>query len=619
VEPAPPAELEKPQRAPADKPRGGAPAEPEKLPNFVLERVEQEVAQGINGGKVMTRFPPEPNGYLHVGHAKSICLNFGIAEKVPGGACNLRFDDTNPSTEDDEYVRSIQEDVRWLGFDWGDRLYFASDYFPRLYELAVKLIEAGKAYVDSQTVEEIREGRGNFYKLGRVSPYRDRSVAENLDLFHRMKAGEFAEGVHVLRAKIDMESPNQNLRDPVMYRVRKERHHRTGDTWCIYPMYDFAHGYSDGFEGVTHSVCTLEFEDHRPLYDWFLDQTTFEPRPVQIEFAKLNPTYTVTSKRKLKQLVEGKHVRGWDDPRMPTLAGLRRRGYTPEAIRSFCERIGVSKRNSVVDVALLEHAVREDLNVRCRRVMGVVRPLRVVLDNYPEAQEDAFEAPWYADDPSRGGRSLPFGRVLCIERDDFAETPPKGWFRLSPGTEVRLRHACIIQCVRVEKNDQGEVVELGCTWDPDSRGGNPKDGRKIKGTLHWVSEAHSLPAELRLYDRLFKTELPGDGEAGDFIADLNPESLTVEQGRVEPALAALEAGDIVQFERVGYFCVDPDSASGEGSGEGSGAAPGVRRQVFNRTIGLRDSWAAAQNRTAAPAIGPANGGRANGKEKQKAK
>ncbi len=589
----------------APPPGAPSPAEPEKLPNFVLERVEQDVRAGRNGGKVMTRFPPEPNGYLHLGHAKSICLNFGIAEQVPGAVCNLRFDDTNPSTEEDEYVRAIQEDVRWLGFDWGNRLFFASDYFPKLYALALELIEAGKAYVDSQSLEEMRSNRGNFYKPGRVSPYRDRPVAESLDLFKRMRAGEFPEGVHVLRAKIDMQSPNQNLRDPVMYRVRREKHHRTGDTWPIYPMYDFAHGYSDAFEGVTHSICTLEFEDHRPLYDWFLDQTSFDPRPEQTEFAKLNPTYTITSKRKLKQLVEGKHVTGWDDPRMPTLAGLRRRGYTPEAIRAFCERIGVSKRNSVVDVALLEHAVREDLNARCRRVMGVVRPLRVVLENFPEGQQEAFEAPWFADDAAKGGRSLPFGRVLYVDRDDFAETPPKGWFRLTPGAEVRLRHACIIKCVRAVKNEQGEVVELRCTWDPESRGGNPKDGRKIKGTLHWVAEGSAVPAEVRLYDRLFKVERPGqgsgeaaaNGESGDsseksadtdrtdrdFLADINPDSLTIERGAlVEPSLAAAKAGERVQFERVGYFCVDPDSRPGA--------------LVFNRTIGLRDSWAAKQGR-----------------------
>jgi glutaminyl-tRNA synthetase len=598
-----------------DKSPSGPRDAADAAPNFVLERALGDVAEGKVHTRVMTRFPPEPNGYLHLGHAKSICLNFGIAEKIPGAVCNLRFDDTNPSTEEDEFVQAIQRDVRWLGFDWGDRLYFASDYFQKLYDLALKLVDDGKAYVDSQSLEEIREGRGNFYKPGRVSPYRDRSVAENRDLFQRMRAGEFAEGAHVLRAKIDMESPNQNLRDPVMYRVRREPHHRTGTTWPIYPLYDFAHGYSDAIEGVTHSVCTLEFEDHRPLYDWYLDQASFDPRPVQIEFAKLNPTYTITSKRKLKHLVEGKYVSGWDDPRMPTLAGLRRRGYTPEAIRAFCERIGVSKRNSVVDVALLEHAVREDLNARCRRVMGVVRPLRVVLENYPEGQEDAFDAPWFADDPSRGARSLPFGRVVFIERDDFAEVPPKGWFRLSPGAEVRLRHACIIKCERVIKDERGEVVELRCSWDPDSRGGNAKDGRKIKGTLHWVSEQHGLPAEVRLYDRLFKSERPGvapsdeaprdetdpNEVAADFLADLNPESLTVERGaRVEPSLREAPAGDKVQFERVGYFCVDTDSKPGA--------------LVFNRTLGLRDSWAASTARAAvagdkgpAPKAGPRKG------------
>ncbi len=555
----------------------------EKLPNFVQELVERDVQEGKNGGKVRTRFPPEPNGYLHIGHAKSICLNFGIADRIPGAECNLRFDDTNPSTEEDAYVRAIQEDVRWLGFDWGSRLYFASDYFPKLYAIAVGLIAEGRAYVDSQSLEEIRSGRGNFYKPGRVSPYRDRSVAENLELFERMRAGEFADGAHVLRAKIDMESPNQNLRDPVLYRVRREHHHRTGDTWCIYPLYDFAHGYSDAFEGVTHSVCTLEFEDHRPLYDWLLDRVSFDPRPQQIEFAKLNPTYTITSKRKLKQLVEGAHVRGWDDPRMPTLAGLRRRGYTPEAIRAFCDRVGVSKRNSVVDVALLEHAVREDLNARCRRAMGVLRPLRVTLDNYPEGQEDAFEAPWFPDDASRGQRSVTLSRVLYIDRDDFAEVPPKGWFRLSPGSEVRLRYACVIKCQRVIKDERGQVIELRCTWDPESRGGNPKDGRKVKGTLHWVSERHAARAEVRLYDRLFKTESPGAAEGSDFLADINPESLTtVEDARIEPALADARSGELFQFERVGYFCVDPDSRPGA--------------LVFNRTIGLRDSWAARQGK-----------------------
>ncbi len=549
--------------------------ESEKLPNFVLELVKDEVASG-KVAKVMTRFPPEPNGYLHIGHAKAISVNFGIGEQIPGAVCNLRFDDTNPSVEEDEFVRSIQEDIRWLGYSWGDRLYFASDYYEKLWDLAVKLVEQGKAYVDSQSLEEMRAGRGNFYKEGAVSPYRDRPIAENLDLVRRMRAGEFPDGAHVIRAKIDMSSPNQNMRDPVMYRIKHEHHHRTGDTWCVYPMYDFAHGYSDAFEGVTHSCCSLEFENHRPLYDWFLEQFAWNPRPRQIEFARLNLTYMTLSKRKLKLLVESKRVSGWDDPRMPTLAGLRRRGYTPEAIRAFCERIGVSKRNSFVDVALLEHAVREDLNARCRRVMGVVRPLRVVLENYPEGQEDAFEAPWFADAPEKGGRRLPFSRTLFIDREDFAEVPPKGWFRLSPGTEVRLRNACIIKCERVIKDERGEITELRCTWDPDSHGGNAKDGRKIKGTLHWVSEKHSLPVEVRLYDRLFSTEFPGE-EGDDFLKDLNATSLEVVQGRVEPSLAQAPVGDRVQFERVGYFRIDEESKPGA--------------LVFNRTIGLKDSWA----------------------------
>ena len=563
------------------KPAPAAPAPPEKLPNFVLDLVQADVAAGKNGGKVMTRFPPEPNGYLHIGHAKAIGINFGIAAAIPGAVCNLRFDDTNPSVEEDEFVRSIQEDIRWLGYGWEQRLYFASDYFEKLYELAVQLVTQGKAYVDSQTLEEIREGRGNFHKAGTVSPYRDRSVADNLDLLRQMRAGEFPDGAHVLRAKIDMTSPNQNLRDPVMYRIKREHHHRTGDAWCIYPMYDFAHGYSDAFEGVTHSCCSLEFENHRPLYDWFIEQFRWTPRPQQIEFARLNLTYLTLSKRKLKVLVDQKLVSGWDDPRMPTLAGLRRRGYTPEAIRAFCDRIGVSKRNSFVDVTLLEHAVREDLNARCRRVMGVVRPLRVVLENYPAGQDDALEAPWFADDPGKGGRTLPFSRTLFIERDDFAEVPPKGWFRLSPGAEVRLRHACIIRCTGIIKDERGEITELRCTWDPESRGGNAKDGRKIKGTLHWVSEKHALPAEVRLYDRLFAVENPGE-EGDDFLKDLNPASCETVQGRVEASLASAQPGDGVQFERVGYFCVDRDSKPA-----------GL---VFNRTIALRDSWAAKQGK-----------------------
>ncbi len=566
-----------------EKPRHPAASKPERSsadnpPNFVLDMVESDVAAGKVGARVMTRFPPEPNGYLHVGHAKSICLNFGIAQAIPGAVCNLRFDDTNPSTEEDEFVRSIEEDVRWLGFDWADRMYFASDYFEKLYDIAVALVGEGKAYVDRQSLEEIREGRGSFYKPGRVSPYRERSVAENIDLLQRMRSGEFADGAHVLRAKIDMESPNQNMRDPVMYRIKREHHHRTGDAWCIYPMYDFAHGYSDAIEGVSHSICSLEFENHRPLYDWFIEQTTFDPRPRQIEFARLFLTYTTLSKRKLKQLVDGGHVSGWDDPRMPTIAGLRRRGYTPEAIRTFCDRIGVSKRNSFVDVALLEHAVREDLNARCKRAMGVARPLRVVLENYPEDREDRFESPWHPEDASHGSRTLSLSRVIYVDREDFAEVPPKGWFRLSPGGEVRLRYACIIKCVRAVKDDEGEVVELRCTWDPDSRGGNPSDGRKIKGTLHWVSERHSVPAELRLYDRLFKSEHPGE-EGDDLLANVNEQALEVVQGaRLEPALATSRPGERFQFERVGYFCVDTDSKPGT--------------LVFNRTIGLRDSWAA---------------------------
>ncbi len=563
-----------------DKPRSAPAAEPERLPNFVLEIVERDAQAGKNGGKVMTRFPPEPNGYLHIGHAKSICLNFGIAQSVPGAVCNLRFDDTNPSTEEDEFVRSIQEDVRWLGFDWGARMYFASDYFERLYQIALGLIGAGKAYVDSQSLEELREGRGSFYKPGRVSPYRDRPVAESLDLFRRMRGGEFPDGAHVLRARIDMESPNQNMRDPVMYRIKREHHHRTGDDWPIYPMYDFAHGYSDAIEGVTHSICTLEFENHRPLYDWFLDQVSFDPRPRQIEFARLNLTYMTLSKRKLKQLVEGGHVSGWDDPRMPTIAGLRRRGFTPEAIRAFCDRIGVSKRNSFVDVSLLEHAVRDDLNARCRRAMGVLRPLRVVLENFPEDREEWFEAPWHPEDPSQGSRRLPLSRVVLVEREDFAEQPPKGWFRLAPGAEVRLRYACVVRCDRVIKDERGQVVELRCTWDPASRGGNPADGRKVKGTLHWVSERHAAPAEVRLYDRLFKTERPGE-EGDDFLRDLNPASCEVVTGaRVEPSLSDAAPGERFQFERVGYFCVDRDSRP--------------KAPVYNRTIGLRDSWAAKQ-------------------------
>jgi glutaminyl-tRNA synthetase len=547
--------------------------------NFVRDLVDRDVAAGKTRGRVATRFPPEPNGYLHIGHAKSICLNFGLATEF-GGTCNLRFDDTNPGTEDVEYVEAIKRDVRWLGFDWGDREYFASDYFPRLYEFAVQLIKAGKAYVDSLTPEQIREYRGNFYTKGKNSPYRDRSVEENLGLFERMRAGEFAEGEHVLRARIDMESPNINLRDPPIYRIRKEPHHRTDTDWCIYPMYDFAHGLSDALEGITHSICTLEFEDHRPLYDWFLEQLGVPCHPQQIEFARLNLSYTVLSKRRLLQLVGQKHVSGWDDPRMPTIAGMRRRGYSPAAIRNFCDRIGVAKRDGVVDVTLLEHALREDLNAHSPRVMGVLRPLKVVIENYPEGQVDEFDAPYHPEDPSFGSRKVPFTREIYIEEDDFREDPPKKWFRLAPGREIRLRYACLITCVDVKKDASGKVVELRCTWDPESRGGRSPDGRRVRGTSHWVSASHSVDAEVRLYDRLFATENPmDDSDRKDFTAHLNPASLDVVTGcKVERSLAQAEPLSRVQFERLGYFCVDPIDSRPD-------------KMVFNRTIGLRDSWA----------------------------
>ena len=567
----------------------------ERAPNFLEEIIISDRASGKNGGRVVTRFPPEPNGYLHIGHAKAISINFGIAAKF-GGVTNLRFDDTNPSTEEVEFVESIQRDIRWLGFDWGEHLHFASDYFPRLYAFALEMIDAGKAYVDSSTLEEIRAARGNFYKTGVESSYRSRSAKENRDLFERMRAGEFPDGAHVLRAKIDMTSPNQNMRDPVMYRIKREHHHRTGDAWPIYPMYDFAHGLSDAVEGVTHSMCSLEFENHRPLYDWFLDHVSLAEsgftRPQQIEFARLNLTYTVLSKRKLQQLVKEKHVAGWDDPRMPTLAGLRRRGVTPEAIRALCERVGVAKRNSIVDVALLEHAIREDLNAKSKRVMGVLRPLKVVIENFPEGQVEELDAPFHPEDASAGSRRLPFSREIFIEQDDFAEIPPKGFFRLSPGKEVRLRYACFIKCVGVDKNAAGEVVAVRCTWDPESRGGEAKDGRKVKATLHWVSAAHAVEVEARLYDRLFMVEDPsaeGGGDAStesksdakDFLAHLNPKSReTIPNAFVEPSLAGAEVGARFQFERLGYFCVDPDSQPG--------------KLVVNRTIALRDTWAAAQ-------------------------
>jgi len=542
--------------------------------DFIRTMVADELKAGVIA-RVVTRFPPEPNGYLHIGHAKSICLNFGVALEF-GGACNLRFDDTNPTKEDVEYVEAIEEDVRWLGFEWAGLL-FASDYFEHLYEYAVHLIKRDLAYVDSSTAEEIRELRGTLTEPGRESPYRARSIAENLDLFGRMRDGEFEDGAHVLRAKIDMASNNINLRDPVLYRIRRAHHHRTGDAWCIYPMYDFAHPPSDALEHITHSLCTLEFEDHRPLYDWLIENLPVPARPRQIEFARLNLTYTVMSKRRLLELVQEKHVTGWDDPRMPTLVGMRRRGYPPEAIRAFCDRIGVAKRQNIVDVALLEHAVREDLNLRAPRVLGVLRPLRVVIENYPERQAEEVDVVNNPEDPSAGSRKVPFGRVLYIERADFREDPPKKFFRLAPGREVRLRCAYFITCTGVEKDPAtGEVVELRCTYDPATRGGDAPDGRKVKATLHWVSAEHAVDAEVRLYDRLFTTEEPG--ARGDLRHDLNPSSLEViADAKVEPSAAALAPGARVQFERLGYFCVDPETSP--------------TRPVFNRTVTLKDSWA----------------------------
>jgi glutaminyl-tRNA synthetase len=547
--------------------------------HFIREIVAEDVQRGKYGGRVHTRFPPEPNGYLHIGHAKSICLNFGIAAEF-GGLCNLRFDDTNPTKEDIEYVESMQEDVHWLGFDWDDRLFYASDYFEQLYHYAVQLITAGKAYVDSLSTEEIRATRGTAMAAGRESPYRNRSVEENLDLFARMRAGEFEEGAHVLRAKIDMASGNVLMRDPIMYRILHVPHHRTGDTWCIYPMYDYAHCVSDSLEGITHSLCTLEFEDHRPLYDWFLDALGIY-HPQQIEFARLNLSNTVLSKRKLLTLVEQGHVTGWDDPRMPTISGLRRRGYTPEAIRNFCERIGVAKRNSVVDVALLEHCLREDLNRRAPRVMAVLRPLRVVIDNYPEDRVEEMEAVNNPEDLSMGTRKVPFSRILYIEQDDFREDPPKQFFRLAPGREVRLRYAYFITCTGVVKDERsGEVVELHCTYDPATRGGNAPDGRKVRATLHWVSAAHALDAEVRLYDQLFVHADPNEDQEGvDSSATLNPQSLErLGSCRVEPSLADATPGSRYQFERLGYFCVDTGDAAPD-------------RLVFNRTAILRDTLA----------------------------
>jgi glutaminyl-tRNA synthetase len=535
-----------------------------------------------HGGQVSTRFPPEPNGYLHIGHAKSICLNFGIAAEHKNGTCNLRFDDTNPSKEDVEYVESIKEDVKWLGFDWGDRLFYASDYFEQLYQCAVQLIKAGKAYVCSLSSEKIREYRGTLTEPGKDSPYRARSIEENLDLFERMRAGEFRDGSHVLRAKIDMASPNLIMRDPTLYRIRKVPHHRTGDKWCLYPMYDFAHCLSDSIEGITHSICTLEFEINRQLYDWILDELQVDCHPQQIEFARLNISYTVLSKRKLVELVEGGYVSGWDDPRMPTLRGLRRRGYTPESIRNFCERIGVAKRDSVVDIALLEYSIREDLNKRAQRVMGVLRPLKVVIDNYPEDQVEKIDALNNPEDSIMGSRKVPFSRVLYIEQDDFREDPPKKFFRLAPGREVRLRYAYYITCVEVIKDEKtDQVVELHCTYDPETRGGSSPDRRKVKATLHWVSEAHAIKAEARLYDHLFVKSNPDEEKDVDFKTYLNPNSLKTMPFFVEPSLAGTIPGSRYQFERLGYFCVDSVDSSDHAL-------------VFNRTATLRDTWARIQ-------------------------
>ncbi|HJX32141.1 MAG TPA: glutamine--tRNA ligase/YqeY domain fusion protein [Thermodesulfobacteriota bacterium] len=547
--------------------------------NFIKNIIDEDLKNNKNEGRVHTRFPPEPNGYLHIGHAKSICLNFGLAAEYQG-LCNLRFDDTNPSKEEEEYVNSIMEDMRWLGFDWGDRRYYASDYFEQLYQWAVQLIKEGKAYVDSLSAEEIREHRGTLTQPGKASPFRNRSQEENLNLFERMRAGEFDDGTHVLRAKIDMTSPNVNMRDPVMYRILHAPHHRTGDQWCIYPMYDFTHGQSDSLEGITHSICTLEFEDHRPLYDWYIEALKIH-HPRQIEFARLNLTYTVMSKRKLLHLVQEKYVSGWDDPRMPTIAGLRRRGYTPEAIRTFCERIGVAKSNSIVDIALLEYCLRENLNLRSPRVMAILRPLRVIIANYPEGQVEQMEAINNPEDLSRGSRTVPFSRVLYIEQDDFREDPPKKFFRLAPGQEVRLRYAYIIRCENVIKDDKtGEIIELHCTYDPETKSGSPQSSRMVKGTIHWVSAAHAKEAEVRLYDRLFVKPNPDDTkDSSDFRDHVNPNSLeALSSCRVEPSLAGAVPGSRYQFERLGYFCVDSVDSTPE-------------KLVFNRTVSLRDTWA----------------------------
>jgi glutaminyl-tRNA synthetase len=560
----------------------GANAAPEPRPsNFIRDIFLDDLNTNKYNGRVQTRFPPEPNGYLHIGHAKAICLDFGLADEFSGHT-NLRFDDTNPEKEETEYVDSIMADVQWLGFHW-DGLFYASDYFDQLYEWALKLIRDGKAYVDDLSAEEIRKYRGTLTEPGKDSPHRNRSVEENLDLFQRMKAGEFSDGSRVLRAKVDMASPNLNMRDPVMYRILHAEHHRTGNKWCIYPMYDYAHGQSDSLEKVTHSMCTLEFEDHRPLYNWFIQQLGIFPSQ-QIEFDRLNLTHTLLSKRKLLQLVQEKRVRGWDDPRMPTLSGIRRRGYTPEAIRNFCASIGVSKTTGSIELAMLEHFVREDLNKRALRVLAVLRPLRVVIDNYPESQTEEMDAINNPEDASAGSRKVPFSRVLYIEQDDFREVPPPKYFRLTPGREVRLRYGYLVTCTSVVKNEKGEVVEVHCTYDPATRGGNTPDGRKVKATIHWVSAAHAVDAEVRIYENLFLKENPSDVEEGqDVLDNLNPNSLEIiADAKVEPSLANATAGTRYQFERLGYFCVDPD------------AKPG--KPVFNRTVALKDAWARVEKK-----------------------
>ena len=552
--------------------------------NFIEIAVENDLAAGKNGGRLNTRFPPEPNGYLHIGHAKAICMDFGIAQKY-GGTCNLRFDDTNPVKEDVEYVDSIKEDIHWLGFDWGDRLYYASDYFPKLWDLAVKMIEEGKAYVDEQSAEEIAQQKGTPTQPGTESPYRNRSVKENLDLFTRMNKGEFEEGSMVLRAKIDMTSPNMHMRDPIMYRIIKHPHHRTGNTWNVYPMYDFAHGQSDYFEGVTHSICTLEFEVHRPLYDWFVDELADDSyRPRQLEFNRLNLTYTVMSKRKLLQLVKENLVAGWDDPRMPTICGLRRRGYTPSSIRNFIDRIGYTKYDGLISVSLLEHSIREELNKTANRVSAVINPVKLVITNYPEGQVENLIAENNPESPEAGSHEIPFTRELYIEREDFMENPPKKFFRMTPGQEVRLKSAYIVKCTGCKKNEAGEVEEIYCEYDPLTKSGMPESGRKVKGTLHWVSAQYNQKVEVRLYDRIFNVEKPAEEKERDFRELLNPDSLIVKTDcRIEPYLASIaKPGDRFQFQRMGYFCVDSDSTSD--------------KLIFNRTVALKDSWEKQKNK-----------------------